>query len=472
VPLFCRQAGMAFFARHVEPIDISLGGLRIHSDEAHPIGSFLPLDIFFPNVPPVTLSARVMWVTLLGKGAPARFEAGLAFVELTPYALKLLRSAIGSEGSVEFISDEPATELHAVAPLRLPAPQGPDIHSMLSETPVVLVSAETLRAAQLDGRAGFLVSLIDGTTTVESLLDLSGMPEQETLALLDDLRSRGIVGFGESDQPNPWVPPRASVRPRLETLPPSSNAPTARSLRTGSLEPEAPDVAAVGVASGFRRRVPGAKRQWLLAVATLVLVGGIAAGVVVLPHHLHTLPALATAARSVPGPEPQGPTILPASAAEQALPVPSAALPPRVSAAPAAASVSAPPAAPRVSAPPAAPRVSAPPAAASVSAPPAAASVSAPPVAASASAPPSDPIPPRSSVAPSFAVPSKPIDPMKGLVETPQSKGHRIYVDGVLVGETPTPVLVSCGMHIVKVGSAGGEQLIDVPCGGVVTVAP
>ncbi|HEV3191916.1 MAG TPA: PilZ domain-containing protein, partial [Polyangiaceae bacterium] len=206
---------MEFFARHVEPIDISLGGLRIHSDEAHPIGSFLPLDIFFPNVPPVTLSARVMWATLLGKGAAARFEVGLAFVELTPYALQLLKRAIGSEGavpvigvsegasaralahsSVEFISDEPATELHPVTPALRIARRQPDIHSTLSETPVVLVNAEALRAAQLDSRAGFLVSLIDGATTVESLLDLSGMPEQETLALLDHLRSRGIVGLG------------------------------------------------------------------------------------------------------------------------------------------------------------------------------------------------------------------------------------------------------------------------------------
>ena len=462
VPLFCRQAGMEFFARHVEPIDISLGGLRIHSDEAHPIGSFLPLDIFFPNVPPVTLTARVMWVTLLGKGAPARFEAGLAFVELTPYALKLLKSAIGSEGaapaagapkgasarapahsSVEFISDEPVTELHAAAPAPRTARPAPDTHPVRSDTPVVLVNAETLRAAQLDGRTGFLVSLIDGATTVESLLDLSGMPEQETLALLDDLRSRGIVGFGESDQANPWVPPRLSVPPRfsLETWPPSSNAPTVHSLRPGSLEPEAPGVPAAGAASGFRRT--GAKRQWLLAVAALSLAGGIAVGAVVLPRRLRTLPALATATPAVAGPELQGPTTPPA-----------------------------PLVAPSASAPPAVLSASAPPAVLSASAPPVAASASAPPAVPSVAAPPSASIPTRASVSPSSALPSKPIDPMKGLVETTQSKGHRIYVDGVVVGETPAPVLVSCGMHVVKVGSAGGEQLIDVPCGGAVTVLP
>jgi hypothetical protein len=50
-----------------------------------------------------------------------------------------------------------------------------------------------LRAATLDGRSGFLVSLIDGVTSVESLLDLSGMPGEETLTRLEDLRLHGIV---------------------------------------------------------------------------------------------------------------------------------------------------------------------------------------------------------------------------------------------------------------------------------------
>jgi hypothetical protein len=57
----------------------------------------------------------------------------------------------------------------------------------------VLVAGERLREAPLDCRAGFIVSLIDGKTTVEELLDLSGMPDQETLAIVEDLRLRGII---------------------------------------------------------------------------------------------------------------------------------------------------------------------------------------------------------------------------------------------------------------------------------------
>jgi hypothetical protein len=63
------------------------------------------------------------------------------------------------------------------------------------------------------------------------------------------------------------------------------------------------------------------------------------------------------------------------------------------------------------------------------------------------------------------------LGPTQGTVKTPLSRGgHRLFVDGLVVGETPNPVLVSCGAHVIKIGGAGKEQLIYVPCGGTVTV--
>jgi hypothetical protein len=64
---------------------------------------------------------------------------------------------------------------------------------MPSDIPVLTAGVDHLRAAQLDGRAGFVLSLIDGVTSVESILDLSGMPAEQTLAILEDLRQRRIV---------------------------------------------------------------------------------------------------------------------------------------------------------------------------------------------------------------------------------------------------------------------------------------
>jgi hypothetical protein len=48
--------------------------------------------------------------------------------------------------------------------------------------------------------------------------------------------------------------------------------------------------------------------------------------------------------------------------------------------------------------------------------------------------------------------------------------GFRVFVDNKVVGETPAPVVVACGLRTVKVGSHGSEQKITVPCGGEIDV--
>jgi hypothetical protein len=46
----------------------------------------------------------------------------------------------------------------------------------------------------LDHRAGFLLSLIDGKTNVQTIVDISGMPEQEVTDILEDLLLFGVIG--------------------------------------------------------------------------------------------------------------------------------------------------------------------------------------------------------------------------------------------------------------------------------------
>jgi hypothetical protein len=52
------------------------------------------------------------------------------------------------------------------------------------------------------------------------------------------------------------------------------------------------------------------------------------------------------------------------------------------------------------------------------------------------------------------------------------SKGHRIFVDGRVVGAGPDPLTVKCGHHTVKIGSAGKPRIKDLPCGGEITLPP
>ena len=42
--------------------------------------------------------------------------------------------------------------------------------------------------------------------------------------------------------------------------------------------------------------------------------------------------------------------------------------------------------------------------------------------------------------------------------------GRRVFVDGLLRGETPIVLSVSCGRHQLRVGSAAIPRSVDVPC--------
>jgi hypothetical protein len=93
--VYCRPAGVEFLARQREPVDVSLGGIRIFSDDAMKVGELLKMEFFLPDTPPVTYTAEVVWIEPLPKDAPARFDVGLKFIQLEPAALALLMRVLG-----------------------------------------------------------------------------------------------------------------------------------------------------------------------------------------------------------------------------------------------------------------------------------------------------------------------------------------------------------------------------------------
>jgi hypothetical protein len=86
---------MEFMARQRQPIDLSLGGVRIFSDERLKIAELLKLEFFIGDGDPVTYTAEVVWIEPLPEGAAAKFDVGLKFLDLEPAALKLLVSVLG-----------------------------------------------------------------------------------------------------------------------------------------------------------------------------------------------------------------------------------------------------------------------------------------------------------------------------------------------------------------------------------------
>jgi hypothetical protein len=65
----------------------------------------------------------------------------------------------------------------------------------LDRVPVVIVPRDQLRWLSIDHRAGFMLSHIDGVSSVEMILDVSGMPLLEALRILFELVQQRVISF-------------------------------------------------------------------------------------------------------------------------------------------------------------------------------------------------------------------------------------------------------------------------------------
>jgi hypothetical protein len=64
-------------------------------------------------------------------------------------------------------------------------------------------------------------------------------------------------------------------------------------------------------------------------------------------------------------------------------------------------------------------------------------------------------------------------DDMGTVVLPSRAAGHRIFVDGrrAKASETTDGVEalhLRCGAHVIQIGSSGGQERIDIPCGGAI----
>jgi hypothetical protein len=64
---------------------------------------------------------------------------------------------------------------------------------VLRKVPRLNVSMSDLRRLPLDHRTGFIVSFIDGTYSIEMILDVCAMRRQDALAILGELAARGVI---------------------------------------------------------------------------------------------------------------------------------------------------------------------------------------------------------------------------------------------------------------------------------------
>jgi hypothetical protein len=67
----------------------------------------------------------------------------------------------------------------------------------LAQVVRVALSGDQIRWLSLDHRAGFLLSLVDGQSSIETLLDISGMPRLEALRILFGLLDQRVIALSE-----------------------------------------------------------------------------------------------------------------------------------------------------------------------------------------------------------------------------------------------------------------------------------
>jgi len=66
----------------------------------------------------------------------------------------------------------------------------------LDQVVTVAVPSDQIRWLTLDHRAGFLLSLIDGGSTVDQILDISGMPRLDALRIMYQLLDQRVISLG------------------------------------------------------------------------------------------------------------------------------------------------------------------------------------------------------------------------------------------------------------------------------------
>ena len=71
----------------------------------------------------------------------------------------------------------------------------------LDQVPRLVVPLHELRSLSLDHEAGFILSRIDGTSTLESLLDICGMPRWQVLRLVAKLADYGVIRLDPRGRP-------------------------------------------------------------------------------------------------------------------------------------------------------------------------------------------------------------------------------------------------------------------------------
>lgn len=92
VPVYYRPARL--FGPRRAAHDLSLGGIRILTDDALTVGKRLEIELFLPDGDSLTIDVRVAWVRPLPEDEFAQYEAGLEFLAMDPDRARMLERCV------------------------------------------------------------------------------------------------------------------------------------------------------------------------------------------------------------------------------------------------------------------------------------------------------------------------------------------------------------------------------------------
>jgi hypothetical protein len=92
VPIYYRSARL--FGPRKAAHDLSVGGIRIFTDDSLAVGRRLEIELFLPDGGSLTVDVRVAWIRKLEGDEFAQFEAGLEFLGVDAEQEKLLERCV------------------------------------------------------------------------------------------------------------------------------------------------------------------------------------------------------------------------------------------------------------------------------------------------------------------------------------------------------------------------------------------
>jgi Tfp pilus assembly protein PilZ len=91
-----RPAGLSLLHHPRNTRDISLGGMRVFSDDDFRVGSRLDLDIQLADGSAVRCWGEVVWIVPMTDGDPAGFDVGLRFTDMAPQDIQRLATVLSA----------------------------------------------------------------------------------------------------------------------------------------------------------------------------------------------------------------------------------------------------------------------------------------------------------------------------------------------------------------------------------------